>query len=145
MVLVHKKDGGLRFCINFRRLNDKTMKDSYPLPRIQESLDSLVDARCFSSIDFVSGFWQILMSADSRKYTAFTVGNLGFFECCHMPFGLCNAPATFQRCMQNVLGELNLLFCLIYLDDIIVYSASDKDHLDCLRLVFKRLREHGLC
>ena len=106
VVLVRKKDGGLWFCINFHHLNACTKKDSYPLPRIQEALECLVGAGHFSCLDLKLGFWQIKMDKALKQYTAFTVGNLGFFECDHMPFGLCNAPATFQRLMQNCLGTL---------------------------------------
>ena len=136
VVLVCKKDGGLHFCIDFRKLNAKTKKDSYPLPHIEETLDSLVRARAFSMLDLKSGFWQIMMDEDSKQYTAFTVGNLGFFKCERMPFGLCNAPATFQRLMQSCLGELNLTYCLIYLDDVIVYAKDEEEHLNRLRTIF---------
>ena len=93
MVLVRKKDGGLCFCINFQCLNAHMKKDSYPLPRIQEALESLVGTGHFSCLDLKSGFWQIRMDEVSKQYTSFTVGNLGFFECDRMPFGLCNALA----------------------------------------------------
>ena len=83
--------------------------DSYPLPRIQEALESLVGAGYFSYLDLKSGFWQIKMYESSKQYTAFTVGNLGFFECDCVPFGVCNTPATFQQPMQNCLGKLNLI------------------------------------
>ena len=96
MVLVRKKDGGLCFCIDFCHLKACTKKDSYPLSRIQEALESLVGTGNFSCLDVKSGFWQIRMDEASKQYTAFTVGNLGFFKCNRMPFGLCNAPATFQ-------------------------------------------------
>ena len=119
-------------------------KDSYPLPRIQEVLESLVGAGHFSCLDLKSGFWQIKMEEASKQYTAFTVGNLGFFECNHMPFGLCNAPATFQWLMQNCLGELNLIYCLIYLDDLIVFLQTTKEHLHWLYVVFDQLREYNL-
>ena len=109
VVLVQKKDGTLHFCVNFRRLNMQTKKDSYPLPHIQEALESMVGSAHFSSMDFKSGFWQIKMAPESQQYTAFTVGNLGFYEFICMPFGLCNAPAMFQHLMQNTLGELNLM------------------------------------
>ena len=114
VVLVRKKDGGLRFCIDFHCLNACMKKDSYPLPRIQEALESLVGTAHFSCLDLKSGFWQIKMEKVSTQYTAFTVGNLGIFECDCMPFGLCNALATFQRLMQNCLGKLNLIYCLIH-------------------------------
>ena len=122
VVLVRKKDGGLWFCINFCCLNICMKKDSYPLPRIQEALKSLVGVGHFSCLDLKSGFWQIKMEEASKHYTAFTVGNLGFFECNHMPFGLCNAPTTFHRLVQDCLGKLNLIYCLIYLDNIIMFS-----------------------
>ena len=144
VVLVHKKDGGLCFCIDFRKLNAKTKKDTYLLPCIQETLDSLVGARVFSMLDLKSGFWQIMMDEESKQYTAFTVGNLGFFECKRMPFGLCNVPATFQRLMQSCLGELNLTYCLIYLDGIIIYAKDEEEHLDRLRTIFERFRRDNL-
>ena len=144
VVLVCKKDGGLCFCIDFCKLNARTKKDSYLLPQIQEAIESLVGAGCFSCLDLKVGFWQIAMDEASKQYTTFTVGNLGFFECKHMPFGLCNAPATFQRLMQNCLGELNLTYCLIYLDDVIVFSKMEEEHLKCLHIVFDHFQEHNL-
>ena len=103
VILVQRKDGTLHFCMDFRFLNAR-MKDSYPLPWIQEALESMVGSAHFSSMDFKSGFWQIKMAPGSQLYTAFTVGNLGFYEFTCMPFGLCNAPAMFQHLMQNTLG-----------------------------------------
>ena len=144
VVLVHKKDGGLCFCIDFRKLYAKTKKDSYPLPHIQETLDSLVRAKVFSMLDLKSGFWQIMMDEDSKQYTAFTIGNLGFFKCDRMPFGLCNAPATFQRLMQSCLGELDLTYCLIYLENVIIYAKNEEEHLDRLRTIFERFRRDNL-
>ena len=135
VVLVRKKDGGLHFCIDFHHLNAHTKKDSYSLPRIQEALESLVGAGHFSCLDLKLGFWQIKMEEASKQYTAFTVGNLGFFECDHMPFGLCNVPATFQRLMQNCLGELNLIYCLIYLDDVVIFLQMAEEHLHWLQVV----------
>ena len=142
VILIQKKDGGLCFCIDFRKLNTRTRKDSYPLPHIQETLESLEGSLIFSSFDFKLGFWQVEMET-SKQYIAFTVGSLGFFKCECMPFGLCNTPATFQRLMQNCLGELNLTYCLIYLDDVITFS-NDKDyHLCHMRVIFDRFRvEH---
>ena len=129
VVLVWKKDGSFQFSIDFCHLNAHTKKDSYPLPRIQEALESLVDAGHFSCLDLKSGFWQIKMDKALKQYTPFTVGNLGFLECDCMLFGLCNAPATFQWIMQNCLDKLNLIYCLIYLDDLIVFLQTAKQHL----------------
>ena len=144
VVLVRKKDDSHRFCINFRCLNAKTKKDSYPLPRMQETMKSMVGTRYFSCMDLKSGFWQVKMSEKARHYTAFTVGSMDMYEFLRMPYGLCNAPATFQRLMQNCLGELNLTYALIYLDDVIVYSHTEEERLTQLRAVFERFRESGL-
>ena len=144
VMLVRKKDGGLHFCIDFQHLNACTKKDSYPLPQIQEVLESLVGAGHFSCLDLKSRFWQIRMDEALKQYTTFTVGNLGFFECDRMPFGLCNALATFQWLMQNCMGELNFIYCLIYLDDLIMFLWTAEEHLHHLCVVFDHLREYNL-
>ena len=144
VVLVRKKDGGLRFCIDFHRLNSRTKKDAYPLPRMQETMESMVGARFFSTMDLKSGFWQVKMAKDSQQYTAFMVGSMGVYEFLRMLYGLCNAPATFQRLMQNCLGELNLTYALIYLDDVIAFSWTEEEHLHCLWVIFAHFLEHGL-
>ena len=137
IVLVRKKDGTLRFCIDFRKLNARTKKDAFPLPRMQETMESKVGAQFFSSLDLKSGFWQVRMSEKSRQYTAFTVGSLGMYEFLWMPYGLCNAPVMFQRLMQNCLEELNLTYALVYLDNVIVYSKTEEDHLCWLQAIFE--------
>ena len=144
VVLVRKKDGSLRFCIDFRKLNSLTVKDSHLLPRICETLESLAGAAHFSTFDMNSEFWQVPMDKESKQYTAFTLGSMGLYECESMPFRLCNALPTFQRLMQNCLGELNLTYCLIYLNDVIVFSDTPDEHLRRMRVVFDCLREHGL-
>ena len=138
VVLVRKKDGSLHFCIDFRCLNTKTKKDAYPLPQMQETMESMVGAQHFSCMDLKSGFWQVKMSEKACQYTTFTVGSMGMYEFLRMPYGLCNGPATFQMLMQNCLGKLNLTYALIYLDDVIVYSRTKKEHLTQLRAVFER-------
>ena len=144
VVLVRKKDGALRFCIDLRKLNARTIKDAQTLPRIEDSLDSLNGAMIFTSLDLKSGYWQVELDEDSIPYTAFTVGPLGFYECLRMPFGLTNAPATFQRLMENCLGDLHLNWCIIYLDDIIVYSKTPEEHLQRLKAVFEKISKAGL-
>ena len=139
-----KKDGGLQFCIDFHCLNTCMKKDSYPLPRIQEALESLVGAGHFSCLDLKSGFWQIKMEEASKQYTTFTVGSLGFFKCECMPFGLCNALATFQQLMQNCLGKLNLIYCLIFKDGLIMFLQTVEEHLHQLHVMFDQLREYNL-
>ena len=144
VVLVRKKDGTLRFCIDFRCLNAQTKKDSHLLPHGPETMESLVGARYFSTMDLKSGFWQVKMLEESRQYTAFTVGSLGIYEFLRMPYGLCNVPATFQHLMQNCLGELNLQYALIYLDDVIIYLRMPEDHLHRLQAVLDRFALNGL-
>ena len=144
VVLVRKKDGTLCFCVDFRCLNMRMKKGSYPLPCIQKALESMVGSAHFFLMDFKSGFWQIKMAPESQQYTAFMVGNLGFYEFTLMSFGLCNAPATFQHLMQNTLGELNLTYCMIYLDDVIIFGCTEEEHLEHLCIVFKRFWEFNL-
>ena len=97
----------------------------------------MVRARFFSTMDLKSGFWQVKMAEKSQQYTAFTVGSMGIFEFLRMLYGLCNTPATFQQLMQNCLGELNLMYALIYLDDVIVFSRTEEEHLTQLQAVFE--------
>ena len=144
IVLVWKKDGGLRFCIDFRKLNNWTVKDAYLLPQIDKTLDSLQGSQWFSSLDLKSGYWQVKMDEQSKPLTVCTVGPLGFYECKRMPFGLTNAPATFQRLMETCLGDLNLHWCIIYLDDIVIFSKDLASHLERLDAVFWKLEEAEL-
>ena len=144
VVLVRKKGGTLHFCMDFRHLNAHMKKDSYPLPCIQEALESMVGSAHFSSMDFKSGFWQIKMAPGCLQYMAFMVGNLGFYEFTRMPFGLLNAPATFQHLMQNTLGELYLTYCVIYQDDVIVFGRMEEEHLEHLCMAFERFWEFNL-
>ena len=120
----------MRFCIDLWKLNSRTIKDTYSLLRIEESLDCLNGVIIFTSLDLKAGYWQVEMEEDSIPYTAFTVGPLRFYECVHMPFGLTNTSATFQHLMESCLGDYHLKYCIIYLDDIIIFSKTPKDHID---------------
>ena len=143
MVLARKKSGKLRICVDYRPLNEKTRKDAYPLPRVEESLDSLSGAKYFSTIDLQSAYNQVEMADEDVHKTAFATP-LGLMEYLRMPFGLCNSPATFQRLMQAIFQEELHDKLLVYLDDIIVHSQTMEDHLKRLDLVFSQLRKHGL-
>ena len=144
VVLVRKKDGTLCLCVDFRCLNAWMKKDSYPLSHIQEVLESMAGSVHFSSMDFKSGFWQIKIAPELQQYTAFMVGNLGFYKFICMPFGLCNAPVTFQHLMQHTLGKPNLTYCVIYLDDVIIFGHTKEEHLEHLHIVFERFREFNM-
>ena len=141
--MVRKKDGSWRFCIDYRKLNAVTCRDAYPLPRIDATLDSLAGATYFTTLDLASGYWQVAVEEKDKEKTAFSVPE-GHFEFNVIPFGLTNAPATFQRLMECVLAGLVGEQCLIYLDDIIVFSSTFKEHLVRLSGVFQALNDAGL-
>lgn len=143
VVLVKKKDGTQRFCVDYRALNDVTVKDSYPLPRIDDTLDALVGARWFSTLDLKSGYHQVEMAEEDKPKTAFSFGQ-GLWQFNVMPFGLCNAPGCFERLMERVLDGLQWRTALIYLDDVIVYGGTFEEELGRLEEVLQRLRKANL-
>ena len=140
---VRKKDGTVRLCIDYRKLNAVTIKDAYPVPVIEEIFPKLANAKIFSTIDLKNGYYQVKIEPSSCKYTAFAT-SFGFYEFKVLPMGLTNAVATFQRLMNKVLKEYIDKFCVVYLDDIIVYSANEQEHLEHLRIIAECLRQHNL-
>lgn len=143
IVLVKKKDGTLRLCVDYRQLNRKTRKDAFPLPRIEESLDALSGARWFTTMDLASGYNQVPVTEGDKAKTAFCTP-FGLFEFNRMPFGLCNAPRTFQRLMERIFGAQHCQSLLLYLDDVIVFSSSVDEHLSRLDAALSRLQHEGL-
>ncbi|CAM4850710.1 unnamed protein product, partial [Rotaria magnacalcarata] len=143
VILAPKKDGSMRFCIDYRKLNAITTRDAYPIPRIDDTLYALHQSQFFSTLDLRAGYWQVEMDTASRALTAFAT-HKGLFECTVMPFGLTNAPGTFQRLMDIVLAGLKWQCCLVYIDDIIVYSPTFTQHLQDLRKVFLTLADANL-
>ncbi|UYV83281.1 PRKCI [Cordylochernes scorpioides] len=143
VILVKKRDGKYRFCVYYRKLNEVTVKDVYPIPRIDEVLDTLQGSKYFSAIDLKSGYWQVEVEEKDKEKTAFTTAH-GLYEFNVMPFGLCNAPATFERNMENMLGNLRWQICLCYLDDVIIYSSDFSTHLKRIEAVLKCFREANL-
>ena len=143
VVLVQKKDGSTRFCIDYRKVTDATKKDAYPLPRIDATLDTLNGSRWFTTLDVLSGYWQVKVSKADCPKTAFCTTE-GLFQFQVMSFGLCNAPATFQRLMDLVLAGVQWSECLVYLDDVIMLGRTFEEHLCNIRSVFERFRQSGL-
>ncbi|CAB4038014.1 Retrovirus-related Pol poly from transposon [Paramuricea clavata] len=144
IVLVRKKDGTWRFCIDFRKLNDVTVKDAFPLPQVTDLMDNLAGHQYFSTLDLASGYWQVPVYESSQEKTAFVIPGGGHFEFLRMPFGLTNAVPTFQRLMLAVLNGLLPLKCLVYLDDVLVVGRTFDQHLENLDDVLQAIDRAGL-
>ena len=129
--------------MDYRKLNAMTVKDAFPIPRIDDSLDALAGSRWFSTLDLTSGYWQVALDDDAKEKSAFVVRG-GLFNWRVMPFGMCNAPSTFERLMERVLNGLHWEILLVYLDDVIVYGRTVQEELSRLSMVFQRLRDAGL-
>ncbi len=143
VILQPKKDGTQRLCVDYRKLNSLTIDDKMPLPHIHEVIDRLQGAKYFTTLDIAWGYWHVEMDSRSTAKTAF-VTNQGHYEWLVMPFGLKNAPATFQRIIQTALSDLLYKGAINYLDDFIIYSETFEEHIELLREVFKRLRQHNI-
>lgn len=129
----------MRFCIDLRKLNNKIINDAYSLPRVDETIDTLLGSKYFTKLDLRSGYWQLEIKEENKHNTSFSLSPLVFYECNRMTFGLKNDPATFQILMENCMGEMNLKQCLIFLDDILVFYSTFEEYLERLKGVFKRL------
>ncbi len=143
VVVVDKKTGDKRLCVDYRKLNKITYRDRYPLPRIDVMLGQFAGAKIFSALDLTSGFYQIHMNPKHQHLTAFITSS-GLYEFTVMPFGLCGSPGTFQRMMNYVLKDHIGKFVLVYMDDIIIYSKSPEEHMKHIRIIFEELRKYSL-
>lgn len=142
-MLVQKKTGDLRFCVDYRKLNAVTRKDVYPIPRMDDVMGRLGGAKYFSTLDLESGFWQLPVALEHREKTTFVTPDF-LYHFNRLPFGLCGSPPTFQRLMDQVLAGLKWTDCLVYMDDILVFSNSFEEHLDKLDKMLSALEIAGL-
>ncbi len=143
VTLVPKQDGTTRFCVDYRKVNEVTVKDQYPLPQIQEIFDQIGGSTIFSALDLKSGYWQLPVAEKDVQKTAFQC-HQGHFEFKKLPFGLCNAPSAFQQTMDTVLSGLLGVCVLVYLDDLVIFSRNEEEHLVHLQLVLDQLRKYNL-
>lgn len=143
IVLIEKKNGEIWFCVDYRRLNAITSRDVYPLPLMEDVFERLSGARYFSSLDLESGFWQLYVAHKDREKTAFITPD-GLFHFNRLPFGLCGAPPTFQRLMDQVLGGLKWTQCLVYMDDVLVFGCNLEEHNERLSRVLEAIENAGL-
>jgi len=144
VLLVKKKDGSMRLCVDYRQLNKVTIKNRYPLPRIDDLMDQLVGAEVFSKIDLRSGYHQIRVKAEDISKTAFRT-RYGHYEYFVMPFGISNAPGVFMEYMNIIFHPFLDRFVVVFIDDILVYSKSEEEHAEHLRIVLRVLKENQLC
>jgi len=144
VVLVKKKDGRTRFCVDYRKINEKTRKSNWPIPNIDDIMTYLGGSKYFSTLDLLSGYWQVEMDEESKDVTAFVAQGLKSYRFEVLPFGLCTAPNTFQALADRVFEGMKWKSILIYLDDVIIFSKTPEEHLEKLREVCERLREAGL-
>ena len=143
VVLVQKKDGGVRWCTDYHRLNAVSEKDVYPLPKVEECLGTLSGSTLFSTFDLQAGYWQVEIAPEDKEKTTF-VTKYGLFHYTRMSFGLCNAPSTFQQVMEVALRGLQWKTLLVYINDVIIVSSTLDEHLVPLEEVLQRLQQHGL-
>ena len=143
VIFVLKADGTLRMCIDYRGLNKQTVKNRFPIPRIDDLFDQLAGAKVFSSIDLQSAYHQVRLKPEDVPKTAFTTP-MGLYESLVLTFGLTNAPGTFQSVMNEVLGDVIGKFVLVYLDDLVIFSKNAEGHVEHVRIVLGLLRRHKL-
>jgi len=143
VVIVPKKNGKVRFCVDYRRLNNIIKKDAYFLPRMEDCHDSLRDAQVFTALNCTAWYWQVPLRKDVQEKMTFTT-HCGIYYWLSMPFGLTNAPATFQRALDVILSGLKWQVCLVYLDDVIIFSANAEQHVKDVDNILHRLREAGV-